>query len=71
MSELWDHVGRNKTRRDILDAIKTMPNVEIYKGKSTGGRPPIMIRAILADDELEEIADEDSAVESELEELAA
>ncbi|MFC9974279.1 DUF3987 domain-containing protein [Spirillospora sp. NPDC127200] len=71
MSELWDHVGRNKTRRDILDAIKTMPNVEIYKGKSTGGRPPIMIRAILADDELEEIADEDAAVEAELEELVA
>ncbi|TDD89519.1 hypothetical protein E1293_04735 [Actinomadura darangshiensis] len=43
-SELWDVIGRNHPSWKIEQAIETLPNVEVLKGRSRGGRPPMIFR---------------------------
>ncbi len=51
MTELWDYIGRNTKRAAIMAALKKLPQVEVFKGASTGGRPPIMLRLVDLDHE--------------------
>lgn len=45
-TELWEIVGRNKPSRRIEQAIESLPNVQMFKGESTGGRPPVIVRLV-------------------------
>lgn len=60
MTEIWDVVGRNIKGREINEALKQLPQVERFTGKSTGGRPPVFLRLLdeygLPEDEMEEAA---------------
>jgi hypothetical protein len=51
-SELWDIIGRNHPSSKIENALKFLPNIQVYKGESSGGRPPVIYR--LVEEELDE-----------------
>lgn len=45
-SELFDIIGRNVKQREILDALVSLPHIEVTRGQSTGGRPPTIYRLV-------------------------
>jgi hypothetical protein len=72
MTELRDIIGRNHSKAAIVAALKTLPNVEVYKGQSNGGRPPIKLRPILDEIELDVVTQEDDEdLDAELEKLVS
>ncbi|MEU5878157.1 DUF3987 domain-containing protein [Spirillospora sp. NPDC047279] len=54
MTEVWDVVGRNVKLVEINRALGQLPQVERFKGESSGGRPPIMLRLVEETEETEE-----------------
>ena len=54
-SELWDVVGRNRSRSEIQEALRLIPQVEVFKGQSTGGRPPTFFRLVTNREDDEEL----------------
>jgi hypothetical protein len=56
-NDLWDAVGHGVPRREINAALLMLPQVRQYKGKSTGGRRPILFELDENyDNEMEEAA---------------
>ncbi|WP_433332483.1 DUF3987 domain-containing protein [Spirillospora sp. CA-294931] len=55
MTEVWDVVGRNVKRTEILRALTQLPQVERFQGESSGGRPPIMLRLVEDVEETEDV----------------
>lgn len=49
-SELWDVVGRNVKVRDIANALKALPQIQVFIGESEGGRPPVYYRWVEDED---------------------
>lgn len=45
-TELWDIVGRNRPSWKIEQAVESLPNVQVLKGESTGGRRPMVVRLV-------------------------
>ncbi|MFD0900193.1 Lsr2 family DNA-binding protein [Actinomadura sediminis] len=48
-TELWDIVGRNKPSSKIDQAVESLPNAQVFKGESTGGRRPVIVRLVNAE----------------------
>jgi len=46
MTEVYDlpGIGRNKKAKEIMEALNQLPQIEVYTGKSNGGRPPMKLR---------------------------
>jgi hypothetical protein len=53
MSDMYDIYGRNKTKEQVRRWLDGLPHIEIYDGKSTGGRPPSYVRLIESYDHME------------------
>lgn len=66
MTEIWDVVGRNVKVKEINEALKQLPQVERFRGESSGGRPPMYLRLIEDDLDLEIRKAEQIAAEDDL-----
>lgn len=45
-SELFDIIGRNVKKTEIIQALASLPHIEVARGVSTGGRPPVIYRLV-------------------------
>ncbi|TDB90894.1 DUF3987 domain-containing protein [Actinomadura sp. KC216] len=57
-SQLWEEIGKHIKAETIENEAEKCPNIRMWKGKSTGGRPPLYMQIIDDFEEVEE-AEED------------